>query len=369
MFFELFGGSQSNAWANAAGISAAPGGSSRYTLLRSSDGDEGEMTNVTPLVVNSYVDVPEYRVRERVVEVPRLFQEEVIRPILKPSFVDEIKYVPRKEVRFVNKYVEVPAICEVEIQPSSVITALKVPVAEEANEEAPKVQWLLASCLRRSLVILAAVMMLLAVLFLLVWSLRPQSDSAFRRAALTPRQSEKVDTMRTSAPFDCDAGFQNWKKGWSSAKKRWCCSELGVACEQDRRHIEASSAPYDCYSGDDLRSWSSGKKLWCCHESNIACSTTAAPYNCHGDLRHRATWPPEQKDFCCAHFGVLCDHHGSSYDCQAGVSNFDRGWSDAKKSYCCLNEGIACMGSEPPAGAPSPGVRDDYARWTKSLYR
>lgn len=31
-------------------------------------------------------------------------------------------------------------------------------------------------------------------------------------------------------PFDCAAGLANWEKGWSVAKKQWCCQHGGSAC-------------------------------------------------------------------------------------------------------------------------------------------
>lgn len=27
----------------------------------------------------------------------------------------------------------------------------------------------------------------------------------------------------TQAEYDCDAGFENWRAGWSDLKKSWCC--------------------------------------------------------------------------------------------------------------------------------------------------
>lgn len=30
--------------------------------------------------------------------------------------------------------------------------------------------------------------------------------------------------------YDCDAGFNNWKYGWSSAKQAWCCAHQKRGC-------------------------------------------------------------------------------------------------------------------------------------------
>jgi len=31
--------------------------------------------------------------------------------------------------------------------------------------------------------------------------------------------------------FDCEADAQNWKTGWSKAKKEWCCKNHGRGCK------------------------------------------------------------------------------------------------------------------------------------------
>merc|ERR1719436_1920183 len=35
--------------------------------------------------------------------------------------------------------------------------------------------------------------------------------------------SQQIMPVTTSCPFDCNAGFSNWQKGWSPAKKEFCC--------------------------------------------------------------------------------------------------------------------------------------------------
>ena len=32
-------------------------------------------------------------------------------------------------------------------------------------------------------------------------------------------------------PFDCEAGFSKWQTGWSSSKKQWCCTHMGIMAE------------------------------------------------------------------------------------------------------------------------------------------
>merc|ERR1711997_1265220 len=33
-----------------------------------------------------------------------------------------------------------------------------------------------------------------------------------------------------AAEYDCNAGFENWVKGWSIPKKQWCCEHFSAGC-------------------------------------------------------------------------------------------------------------------------------------------
>jgi len=41
----------------------------------------------------------------------------------------------------------------------------------------------------------------------------------------------RLEMYHGSMPYDCDAGFKNWKAGWSQSKKSWCCQHIGKGCE------------------------------------------------------------------------------------------------------------------------------------------
>jgi len=36
-----------------------------------------------------------------------------------------------------------------------------------------------------------------------------------------------------SQPYDCDAGFANWKLSWTASKKAWCCTNAGRGCTDE----------------------------------------------------------------------------------------------------------------------------------------
>merc|ERR1712176_1239634 len=68
----------------------------------------------------------------------------------------------------------------------------------------------------------------------------------------------------TTTYFNCDA---KWEKGWSFAKKLWCCEHFEKGCE------------YDC-DGDSFNweeGWSEAKKQWCCSITHEKGCMTPAP--------------------------------------------------------------------------------------------
>eukprot|EP00929_Paragymnodinium_shiwhaense_P057991 TRINITY_DN29049_c0_g1_i1.p1 TRINITY_DN29049_c0_g1~~TRINITY_DN29049_c0_g1_i1.p1 ORF type:complete len:2199 (+),score=684.27 TRINITY_DN29049_c0_g1_i1:2-6598(+) len=42
--------------------------------------------------------------------------------------------------------------------------------------------------------------------------------------------------------FDCNAGIENWKKGYSDEKKYWCCYNEGIACEDPKGAVLVQSS-------------------------------------------------------------------------------------------------------------------------------
>jgi len=87
--------------------------------------------------------------------------------------------------------------------------------------------------------------------------------------------------------YDCNAGFANWQAGWSVPKKAWCCTHSGRGC-QTGGGCETTmppppppppmtSAPYDCNAGfaNWKAGWSVAKKAWCCTHTGRGCETAA----------------------------------------------------------------------------------------------
>jgi len=79
-----------------------------------------------------------------------------------------------------------------------------------------KCRWICVAC--------SALLMVL-IIALLVW--------LFLRGNLVSASDTRVTA--TSVPFDCDAGFWNWQKGWSYAKKDYCCSTLQRGCHEEHK--------------------------------------------------------------------------------------------------------------------------------------
>jgi len=151
--------------------------------------------------------------------------------------------------------------------------------------------------------------------------------------------------------YDCNAGWSNWRAGWSGHKKMWCCRHEHRGCDV----AFTTRLPYDCDAGvaNWRVGWSIGKKAWCCHSRNIGCQTAViqpapVPYDCNaGWSNWRAGWSVPKKAWCCQHENRGCFDAFTTrlpYDCNAGVANWRAGWSIGKKSWCCRAVNVGCGG-------------------------
>merc|ERR1711994_179467 len=73
----------------------------------------------------------------------------------------------------------------------------------------------------------------------------------------------------TSCPYDCNAGYSNWEKGWPVGKKAFCCRTVRKGCPPTPivpvAPVATTSLPYDCNAGYHhcyhclIKQWSVGK--------------------------------------------------------------------------------------------------------------
>merc|ERR1711879_265274 len=105
-------------------------------------------------------------------------------------------------------------------------------------------------------------------------------------APIVPPPAPIVAT--TSCPYDCNAGFSNWQRGWPAGKKAYCCRVFRKGCPPipppaPPSPIVTTSLPYDCNAGYHdcyhclVKQWSVGKLAWCCQHMQRGCPTTAPP--------------------------------------------------------------------------------------------
>jgi len=133
----------------------------------------------------------------------------------------------------------------------------------------------------------------------------------------------------------------NWERGWTVAKKLWCCKNEAKGCST------TTSLPYDCNAGYSnwQAGWSVGKKHWCCAYVQKGCTTTTSlPYDCEAGFSNwQAGWSLAKQLWCCKRVGRGCVTTTSlPYDCDAGFSNWQAGWPEAKKVWCCADSNKGC---------------------------
>lgn len=160
--------------------------------------------------------------------------------------------------------------------------------------------------------------------------------------------------------FDCTAGFANWRAGWSVSKKIYCCRTEGVGCE------DTTTTPYGY-----------GRR-------RHPILTTTPQFDCEAGLPNwEYGWSLQKKKYCCETHGVGCQARtttpfspgGSTlpfpgrttqpnFDCRAGLEHWELGWSEEKKRYCCEKHGFGCDGGRttpfPPAGTTEPSTGPDF---------
>merc|ERR1719411_2390789 len=152
--------------------------------------------------------------------------------------------------------------------------------------------------------------------------------------------------LTTSEPYDCKS-----QGLWSFDKKGWCCKKYGVGCPTTPPPTPAprpppppppppppsttSPCPYDCTAGYDewpmqwVKGWSGAKKLYCCKTAHRGCpDELPPPSGIPNDGR-----PPEPDTF--------------QYDCNAGYHPCYHclltQWSSKKLQYCCTNFNKGCQ--------------------------
>lgn len=118
------------------------------------------------------------------------------------------------------------------------------------------------------------------------------------RAPPAPRAPQPIVVSTTSpCPFDCNAGYNEWPlqwvKGWTGAKKIYCCKSVGRGCATELPPPsglppsgvpgEADVGPYDCDAGYHncfhclKQQWSPTKLQWCCTNQNKGCQSNTPP--------------------------------------------------------------------------------------------
>lgn len=134
--------------------------------------------------------------------------------------------------------------------------------------------------------------------------------------------------MPPSLPYACNVGVVNWKIGWSSPKKAWCCKHNNVGCPGQAGGDGGASSHVTVHyshggtaaggaaggaagaSGSWSSSWhSSGGHVTEVHHEyhTVHHDRRLGGFDCAAGRASRAYWPQEKKDYCCKQDSGLCD--------------------------------------------------------------
>jgi hypothetical protein len=107
-----------------------------------------------------------------------------------------------------------------------------------------------------------------------------------------------------SFKFNCGSGLATLDRDWSPSKKAWCCKHQSLGCPESK----AGPPP-----SEEARPATAGLKA----------AATEVRLVAPPELSVRPTESPR-------------------FDCDAGLANFEWGWSDPKKEWCCHHKGKGC---------------------------
>jgi len=175
--------------------------------------------------------------------------------------------------------------------------------------------------------------------------------------------------------YDCDAGFDNWQRGWSIGKKSWCCDHHHKGCA-----IATTSNRFDCLIHGQpatVNRWTPAHKSWCCHHYGAGCVPVKPlpspdPFNCA--IAPPKTWGLFKRKWCCKHHHI-CNSDANPppvpattsfpYDCNAGYANWKAGWSIGKKGWCCAHGGRGCPISSTTTTSCPWNCDEGFSNWAK----
>jgi len=191
-------------------------------------------------------------------------------------------------------------------------------------------------------------LLLLLLLAPLLLYLLPQLSSAPETTTFPPVPVPAPVT--TSEPYDCHS-----QGLWSFDQKGWCCDHYGVGCPTTPPPTPApppppppppmpvsttSPCPFDCNAGYNewplqwVKGWTGAKKLFCCKTAGRGCPSELPP---------PSGLPPS---------GLPGEADMGPYDCNAGYHPcfhcLKQQWSPKKLSWCCTNMNKGCQSSTPP---------------------
>lgn len=148
----------------------------------------------------------------------------------------------------------------------------------------------------------------------------------------------------TPPPQNCYAGPP---ASWDTPKRVFCCLRVGRGCPTTPKPAATTTSssttpcPVDCNAGYNtthplqwVKGWSAAKKIFCCKTAGRGCPSELPP---------PSGLPPS---------GLPPEPDNHTYDCDAGYHEcmhcLEESWSPQKIEWCCRNKHKACTGEIPP---------------------
>jgi len=136
--------------------------------------------------------------------------------------------------------------------------------------------------------------------------------------------------LQPGPKFDCEAGYDNWQRGWSKEKQTWCCESIGAACIGTRPLPGSDLLPRAKEEEEEeeaieiLPVFSTS--------TTTETSTTTTSTSVTGTTTTVTTTTVTTTTITTT----------AMFNCWAGFENWKHGWSPQKKEWCCRTDGLGC---------------------------
>jgi len=157
-----------------------------------------------------------------------------------------------------------------------------------------------------------------------------------------------INYLQPAPKFDCEAGYDNWQRGWSKEKQMWCCEADGVSCIGTMPLPGSDLLPKAKEESEEEEEEEEEEAIMLDVFTTTTKTTTATTTTSITVTGTTTTVTTTTVTTTVVTTTAL-------FDCWAGYEQWEHGWSPQKKEWCCREAGLGCPSWE----------RSLYNKWVR----